>query len=137
MNFDFECVLQDIINVSGKEDRFRSLLGLVQNNEGKLVVFFNRRVTLSKVANRLTKQGIPLIRVSDTKKGSAQRIEEFESGPTNLLLTTDAAIKRLEISKIKFVVNYELPKKIAIYVARIKRIDSDLKLGEVYTFLEE
>lgn len=62
-------------------------------------------------------------------------LKEFEQGKIQLLISTDAAARGIDVSGVKCVVNYDAPQYIRTYIHRIGRTARAGKAGLAFTFL--
>ncbi|XP_054473989.1 ATP-dependent RNA helicase DDX51 [Anoplopoma fimbria] len=62
-------------------------------------------------------------------------LKEFEQGKIQLLISTDAAARGIDIDGVKCVVNYDAPQYIRTYIHRIGRTARAGKTGLAFTFL--
>ncbi|XP_028295961.1 ATP-dependent RNA helicase DDX51 [Gouania willdenowi] len=62
-------------------------------------------------------------------------LKEFEKGKVQLLISTDAAARGIDINAVKCVVNYDAPQFIRTYIHRIGRTARAGKSGLAFTFL--
>ncbi|KAM9782724.1 ATP-dependent RNA helicase DDX51 [Neosynchiropus ocellatus] len=62
-------------------------------------------------------------------------LKQFEQGKIQLLISTDAAARGIDISGVKYVVNYDAPQYIRTYIHRIGRTARAGKAGLAFTFL--
>ncbi|XP_070781932.1 ATP-dependent RNA helicase DDX51 [Enoplosus armatus] len=62
-------------------------------------------------------------------------LKEFEQGKIQLLISTDAAARGIDVSQVKCVVNYDAPQYIRTYIHRIGRTARAGKAGLAFTFL--
>uniref|UniRef100_A0A8C9YAA1 ATP-dependent RNA helicase n=1 Tax=Sander lucioperca TaxID=283035 RepID=A0A8C9YAA1_SANLU len=62
-------------------------------------------------------------------------LKEFEQGKIQLLISTDAASRGIDIDGVKCVVNYDAPQYIRTYIHRIGRTARAGKTGLAFTFL--
>ncbi|KAM9840813.1 ATP-dependent RNA helicase DDX51 [Aulostomus maculatus] len=62
-------------------------------------------------------------------------LKEFEQGKIQLLISTDAAARGIDIDGVKCVVNYDAPQYIRTYIHRIGRTARAGKAGLAFTFL--
>ncbi|XP_077351760.1 ATP-dependent RNA helicase DDX51 isoform X2 [Festucalex cinctus] len=68
-------------------------------------------------------------------KERKKKLKEFEQGKIHLLISTDAAARGIDISAVKYVVNYDAPQYIRTYIHRIGRTARAGKTGLAFTFL--
>lgn len=62
-------------------------------------------------------------------------LREFEQGKIQLLISTDAAARGIDVNGVKCVVNYDAPQYIRTYIHRIGRTARAGKAGLAFTFL--
>uniref|UniRef100_A0A1A7XPE1 ATP-dependent RNA helicase n=1 Tax=Iconisemion striatum TaxID=60296 RepID=A0A1A7XPE1_9TELE len=62
-------------------------------------------------------------------------LKDFEQGKIQLLISTDAAARGIDINGVKCVVNYDAPQYIRTYVHRVGRTARAGKAGLAFTFL--
>ncbi|XP_044025588.1 ATP-dependent RNA helicase DDX51 [Siniperca chuatsi] len=62
-------------------------------------------------------------------------LKEFEQGKIQLLISTDAAARGIDINEVKCVVNYDAPQYVRTYIHRIGRTARAGKAGLAFTFL--
>ncbi|KAM4633636.1 ATP-dependent RNA helicase DDX51 isoform 2-T2 [Polymixia lowei] len=62
-------------------------------------------------------------------------LKDFEQGKIQLLISTDAAARGIDINGVKCVVNYDAPQYIRTYIHRIGRTARAGKAGLAFTFL--
>ncbi|KAL0979455.1 hypothetical protein UPYG_G00185310 [Umbra pygmaea] len=62
-------------------------------------------------------------------------LKEFEQGKIQLLISTDAAARGIDINGVKYVVNYDAPQFIRNYIHRVGRTARAGKAGLAFTFL--
>ncbi|TDH00141.1 hypothetical protein EPR50_G00185020 [Perca flavescens] len=62
-------------------------------------------------------------------------LKEFEQGKIQLLISTDAASRGIDVDGVKCVVNYDAPQYIRTYIHRIGRTARAGKTGLAFTFL--
>ncbi|XP_071334475.1 ATP-dependent RNA helicase DDX51 isoform X2 [Trachinotus anak] len=62
-------------------------------------------------------------------------LKKFEQGKIQLLISTDAAARGIDINGVKCVVNYDAPQYVRTYVHRIGRTARAGKAGLAFTFL--
>ncbi|XP_068433246.1 ATP-dependent RNA helicase DDX51 [Clinocottus analis] len=62
-------------------------------------------------------------------------LKEFEQGKIQLLISTDAAARGIDVTRVKCVVNYDAPQYVRTYIHRIGRTARAGKTGLAFTFL--
>ncbi|KAF6729888.1 ATP-dependent RNA helicase DDX51 [Oryzias melastigma] len=68
-------------------------------------------------------------------KERKRTLKEFEQGKIQLLISTDAAARGIDIPGVKCVVNYDAPQYIRMYIHRVGRTARAGKSGLAFTFL--
>ncbi|KAL6456774.1 hypothetical protein MHYP_G00353180 [Metynnis hypsauchen] len=62
-------------------------------------------------------------------------LKRFEQGKIELLISTDAAARGIDIKGVKCVINYDAPQYIRTYIHRVGRTARAGKAGVAFTFL--
>jgi ATP-dependent RNA helicase RhlE len=106
-------------------ERKRELLAhlIRQGNWHQVLVFTRTKHGANRLAEQLTKEGIPALAIHGNKSQSARTraLTEFKSGELQVLVATDIAARGIDISELPHVVNFELPNVPEDYVHRIGR----------------
>ena len=106
-------------------ERKRELLAhlIQERNWFQVLVFTRTKHGANRLAEQLSKQGIPAMAIHGNKSQSARTraLGEFKSGKLQVLVATDIAARGIDISELPHVVNYELPNMPEDYVHRIGR----------------
>ena len=96
---------------------------LQQEGVDRTVVFANKRETVQYLSGKLYAEELPCVwlegKMLQDKRNKA--IERFKSGEIKVLIATDVASRGLDIDNITHVINFDLPRKVDIYVHRIGR----------------
>lgn len=96
---------------------------LKQEGVDRTVVFANKRETVQYLSGKLYAEELPCVwlegKMPQDKRNKA--IERFKSGEIKVLVATDVASRGLDIDDITHVVNFDMPRKVDIYVHRIGR----------------
>jgi len=96
---------------------------LKQEGVERTVVFANKRETVQYLSGKLYAEELPCVwlegKMLQDKRNKA--IERFKSGEIKVLIATDVASRGLDIDNITHVINFDLPRKVDIYVHRIGR----------------
>ncbi len=106
-------------------ERKRELLAHLvrQGNWHQVLVFTRTKHGANRLAEQLSKEGIPALAIHGNKSQSARTraLTEFKSGELQVLVATDIAARGIDISELPHVVNFELPNVPEDYVHRIGR----------------
>ena len=96
---------------------------LKQEGVERTVVFANKRETVQYLSGKLYAEELPCVwlegKMPQDKRNKA--IERFKSGEIKILVATDVAARGLDIDDITHVINFDMPRKVDIYIHRIGR----------------
>tara|TARA_R110001583_G_scaffold117347_3_gene268427 strand:+ start:1820 stop:3073 length:1254 start_codon:yes stop_codon:yes gene_type:complete len=96
---------------------------LKQEGVNRTVVFANKRETVQYLSGKLYAEELPCVwlegKMPQDKRNKA--IERFKNGEIKILVATDVAARGLDIDDITHVINFDMPRKVDIYVHRIGR----------------
>ncbi|GAA6174071.1 ATP-dependent RNA helicase SrmB [Colwellia sp. KU-HH00111] len=100
------------------------LLNILKQQEvERAVVFANKRETVQYLSGKLYAEELPCVwlegKMLQDKRNKA--IERFKRGEIKVLVATDVASRGLDIDDISHVINFDLPRKVDIYIHRIGR----------------
>ena len=100
------------------------LAHLIQDGQwGQTLVFTRTKHGANKLAEQLSKAGIPSLAIHGNKSQAARTraLTEFKSAELQVLVATDIAARGIDIDQLPYVVNYDLPNVPEDYVHRIGR----------------
>lgn len=88
-----------------------------------VLVFTNTKHGANRVAETLTKAGIPAMAIHGNKSQNARvaALESFKNGSIRVLVATDIAARGIDVHELACVINFELPNVPETYVHRIGR----------------
>ena len=124
-------------------DNAQHKLGLLINTlkqEGveRTVVFANKRETVQSLSGKLYAEELPCVwlegKMPQDKRNKA--IERFKSGEIKILVATDVAARGLDIDDITHVINFDMPRKVDIYIHRIGRTGRAGSKGTAISLVE-
>ncbi len=103
----------------------------------QVLVFTRTKHGANRLADQLSKDGIPSLAIHGNKSQSARTraLAEFKSGTLQVLVATDIAARGLDIVELPHVVNYELPNVPEDYVHRIGRTGRAGAQGEAISLV--
>ena len=118
-----ESVDQTFVHVDQhrKRELLTQLIGL--NDMHQVLVFTKTKYGADKLAKALTGDGLSAVAMHGNKS-QAQRtkaLQKFKWGAARVMVATDVAARGLDIQKLPFVINFELPMVAEDYVHRIGR----------------
>jgi ATP-dependent RNA helicase RhlE len=88
-----------------------------------VIVFTRTKHRANKVAEQLSKSGLPADAIHGNKSQSARQnaLDRFKNGSARVLVATDIAARGIDVDGISHVINFELPNEPESYVHRIGR----------------
>jgi ATP-dependent RNA helicase SrmB len=111
---------------------------LKQEDVKRTVVFANKRETVQYLSGKLYAEELPCVwlegKMPQDKRNRA--IERFKSGEIKVLVATDVAARGLDIDDISHVVNFDMPRKVDIYIHRIGRTGRAGNKGTAISLVE-
>lgn len=133
-----EHVAQDIIKAGSKDEKLKTLVDLLKQDEfEKVLVFGQMKHSVQKLATSLSKQGLPAVAIhgNKTQPQRQRALNDFKQGKVNILVATDVAARGLDIPNVSHVINFDQPATHEEYVHRIGRTGRAGKSGQAYTFV--
>ncbi len=131
-------VMQDVVRVSGDNDKVEALHEILNKPEySKVLIFREMKRHVDGLADELTKRGFKALALhGDMHNRERERaVKSLASGKVQVVIATDVAARGLDINDISLVVNYDLPNNYDTYVHRIGRTGRGTKLGHALTFV--
>ncbi len=135
-----ENVKDEILHV-GHQDKPKFLLSLLKkHNPKQAIIFSNFKMSVEKIAQFLTENGVPGMAISSllTQQQRNRVIEQFKAeNEKNILVATDVAARGLDIKGVDMVINYEMPNDAESYVHRIGRTGRAGTEGRAYSLVSD
>jgi translation initiation factor 4A len=119
-----EGILQFYVNIKFDDWKFDVLTDLYDTiNISQCIIYVNYKNKLMKVYDGLIKNNFPVgyIHGELTSQERQKTMEEFKSGKTRILLTTDLLSRGIDIQQLSLVINYDIPRSKETYIHRIGR----------------
>ncbi|MFP5307718.1 MAG: DEAD/DEAH box helicase [Gammaproteobacteria bacterium] len=132
-----EAVTQRAVFVD-KSDKAGLLAYMISGFDWPQVLVFTRtKHGANRLAERLTRDGIPTAALHGNKSQGARlrALAQFKSREVRALVATDIAARGLDIDQLPYVVNYELPSVPEDYVHRIGRTGRAGEVGEAISLV--
>jgi ATP-dependent RNA helicase RhlE len=136
-NTTIEVVDQSVVLVD-KSAKAKLLIHLIKERQWFQVLVFTRtKHGANRLAEQLTKSGIPAMAIHGNKSQGARTkaLAEFKSNTLQVLVATDIAARGIDIDQLPHVVNYELPNVPEDYVHRIGRTGRAGATGEAMSLV--
>ena len=133
-----EAIRQSLYYVD-KANKTRLLAHLMQQRHITSALVFSRtKHGANRIAQDLARRGIPAAAIHGNKSQTArvQALSDFKAGRVRVLAATDIAARGLDIDKLPFVINYNLPDVPETYVHRIGRTGRAGREGEAISFCQ-
>ncbi|MBL6657270.1 MAG: DEAD/DEAH box helicase [Flavobacteriales bacterium] len=116
--------IQQFVYMTNKYCKKNLLLHILDNPEIEQVLLFSRtKHGADKIVKNLIKENIQAAAIHGNK-GQSQRqkaLKNFKDGQIRVLVATDIAARGIDIDKLRFVINYDIPNESETYVHRIGR----------------
>jgi superfamily II DNA/RNA helicase len=100
------------------------------------LIYVNKRQKAEWLAKQLSSHGFTLefihgeMEVAERKK----RMEDFRSGMTRVLISTDLLARGIDVQQVSLVINYEMPIQRENYIHRIGRSGRHGRTGTAINF---
>lgn len=123
-NLTVDAIKQFFINTEIEDYKFDALLDLYSViNASQAIIYCNTIRKVDWLAKNLQEKDFPISHVHGkmTQEERDNIVEDFRSGKTRLLLTTDLLARGIDIQQVSLVINYDLPANKDNYVHRIGR----------------
>ena len=116
--------LQQYLYYTNKSSKKDLLFHILQDQKIDQVLLFSRtKHGADKIARNLVKQKIKTAAIhGDKAQNQRQKVlSQFKAGEIRVLVATDIAARGIDIEKLKYVINYDIPNIAETYVHRIGR----------------
>ena len=121
-----EGIKQFYITVDKEEWKLHTLIDLYNTiSVSQAIIFVNRKEKCNYLLEELTQRNFTVSIFSSelSQKERYNLIEQFKSGATRVLITTDVLSRGIDAQHVSIVINYDIPKnnEIDVYLHRIGR----------------
>ena len=116
--------IQQYLYTTNKKNKNDLLLHILKNRDIEQVLCFSRtKHGADRIARNLRKRKIECAAIhGDKTQNQRQRaLTEFKAGKIRVLVATDIAARGIDIDKLRYVINYDIPNESETYVHRIGR----------------
>lgn len=116
--------IQQYLYKTNKENKTDLLYHILENPELDQVLVFSRtKHGTDRIVKNLQKKNIECAAIHGDKAQNQRQkaLNEFKEGNTRVLVATDIAARGIDIDKLRYVINYDIPNEPETYVHRIGR----------------
>eukprot|EP01106_Pelomyxa_sp_JSP_P011060 TRINITY_DN290_c0_g1_i8.p1 TRINITY_DN290_c0_g1~~TRINITY_DN290_c0_g1_i8.p1 ORF type:complete len:236 (-),score=28.06 TRINITY_DN290_c0_g1_i8:135-842(-) len=133
--------IRQVIEIVNQRDKFRRLQEVLNSleDDGKVLIFVRTKLRASQLSELLYSEGIDNVLLSSSigQAGREESFESFRSGKCGIMVATDVASRGLDVKDIAYVINFDFPMDVSIYVHRIGRTARAGQPGTAITFFSE
>jgi len=129
-----------IIDVCQENEKHSKLMRLMEEimgeTENKTIIFTETKRKCDQLTRDMRRDGWPAMCIHGDKSQPERDwvLNEFRTGKSPILVATDVASRGLDVSDVKFVINFDFPNQVEDYVHRIGRTARAGQTGTAYTF---
>jgi len=119
-----EGITQFYINIKVNDWKYDVLTDLYDTiNIAQCIIYINSKNKLMEVYDCLIKDNFPVACIHGelTSEDRKKVMEEFRSGHSRILLSTDLLSRGIDVQQLSLVINFDLPKSKETYIHRIGR----------------
>ncbi len=116
--------IQQHLYATNKSSKMDLLLHILKNEEIEQVLLFSRtKHGANRIVRKLQKEKIGAAAIhGDRSQNQRQKaLKDFKDGNVRVLVATDIAARGIDIDKLRYVINYDIPNEPETYVHRIGR----------------
>ncbi len=131
-------VYQELIRVSGNNEKNQTLSLLLSKKEfDKVLIFGRTKHGVDRLCRSLVESGFSADSIHGNKTQSRRQkaLDRFKKAKVNILVATDVAARGLDIDNVSHVINYDMPQTQEDYIHRIGRTGRGEKKGIALTFV--
>jgi len=107
-----------------------------EHPESKILVFVRTKVRAERVLKAMERAGIVTQTIHGDKDqhDRLQVMKRFKAGEVKILIATDVSARGIDIAKVDYVINYDLPEVTENYVHRVGRTGRGTQKGHAVSF---
>ena len=116
--------IQQYLYMTNRKTKIDLLLYILEKSGISQALLFSRtKHGADRIVRMLRKKNIPsaAIHGDKTQNQRQKALNDFKSNKINLLVATDIAARGIDIDKLRYVINYDIPNEPETYVHRIGR----------------
>ena len=129
---------QRMYMVDGIDHKLRILDHILENEmTGQTIIFTSTKRLADELADQLADKGHKAVALhGDINQGKRTRtFESMKKGTIQVLVATDVAARGIDVAKLSFVINFDLPMQAGDYIHRIGRTGRAGEKGIALTFV--
>ena len=132
-------ITHSVVFVQMDDKRFFLERIINENPESKILVFVRTKVRAERVVAALDRMKIQSVSLHGDKDQQSrfEAINQFRSGDIRVMIATDVSARGIDIEKVDFVVNYDLPDVVENYVHRVGRTGRGTQKGLAVSFCSD
>lgn len=140
MNLSANHNILQIVDVCTEEEKGEKLMRLLEEimgeSENKTIIFTETKRKSDLLTRNMRRDGWPAMCIHGDKSQPERDwvLNEFRTGKSPILVATDVASRGLDVTDIRFVINYDFPNQVEDYIHRIGRTARADQTGTAYTF---
>merc|ERR1711953_638251 len=125
----------EVVDERDKRSRLKRLLEKAMDCS-KILIFAQTKRDGDDLTREMRTDGWPALCLHGDKKQEEREwvLKEFKEGKSPILIATDVALRGLDVTDIKYVINYDFPGSIEDYIHRVGRTGRAGATGSSYTF---
>lgn len=131
--------IQQYLFYTNRTDKKKLLLHILTDPKIDQVLVFSRtKHGADRIARELHKKKIKSAAIHGDKAQNQRQkaLKDFKSGHIRVLVATDIAARGIDIDKLKYVINYDVPEEAETYVHRIGRSGRAGEAGHAISICE-
>ena len=119
-----EGIKQFYINVDKNEHKFDTLCDIYEAcSISQTIIYANSKAGVEEISRRLNDNNFSIASIhGEMSQDERNKImEEFRSGQSRILISTDLLSRGIDVQQVSLVINYDIPNNIESYIHRIGR----------------
>lgn len=132
-------IIQQSVYFVNKKNKINMLIYLLKNKDMDSVLVFSRtKHGADKIVKQLAQINISALAIHGNKSQTARQkaLESFKKGKTRVLVATDIAARGIDVDKLSYVINLNLPEVPETYVHRIGRTGRAGEAGQAISLCD-
>lgn len=130
--------IEQIMYAAEKSQKPQMLMQILRNlNLPQVMVFSRTKHGANRLVKKLDKDGFLAAAIHGNKSQGARTkaLDDFKAGRVQVLVATDIAARGIDIEKMPYVINYDLPQVAEDYVHRIGRTGRAGQVGHAISLV--